>query len=174
MNSKSEPEVIAEGFCCGCRKTRRLVRVSQSRYRCGECAALERQGSGPKIVRSEFYVLTPIPEDRICALLICAWEGGSHYWARAAGNPWREEKKEGQTTGLGDFHLALPIEVDEMDDDGVTLKTHTLDHDKIRKGLAIMATEYPRHWSNFMIENEDAECGDVFLQCCLFGTIVYG
>jgi len=37
-----------------------------------------------------------------------------------------------------------------------------------------MAEKYPRHFHNFLEENDDAETGDVFIQCCLFGEIVYG
>ena len=38
----------------------------------------------------------------------------------------------------------------------------------------IMADKFPRHFANILNENDDAETGDVFLQCCLWGDIVYG
>jgi len=37
-----------------------------------------------------------------------------------------------------------------------------------------MASEAPRHFADFIAENDDAETADVFLQCCLFGRIVFG
>jgi len=37
-----------------------------------------------------------------------------------------------------------------------------------------MAEKYPRHFANFAQEAEDAETGDVFIQCCVLGEIVYG
>jgi hypothetical protein len=37
-----------------------------------------------------------------------------------------------------------------------------------------MAREYGRHFSDMIAENDDATTADVFLQCCLFGELVYG
>lgn len=37
-----------------------------------------------------------------------------------------------------------------------------------------MAEKWPRHFGNFISENEDAETGDVFIQLALLGDIVYG
>lgn len=45
---------------------------------------------------------------------------------------------------------------------------------KIKKGLSIMSKDFPRHYADFLNENEDAVTGDVFLQCCIFGKIIYG
>lgn len=41
-------------------------------------------------------------------------------------------------------------------------------------GLRRMADKYPKHFDNFMQENEDAITGDVFLQCVVFGEVIYG
>lgn len=41
-------------------------------------------------------------------------------------------------------------------------------------GLSLMSRDYPNHFADFMAENEDAETADVFVQCCIFGNIVYG
>lgn len=53
-------------------------------------------------------------------------------------------------------------------------KWHRLDLEAIERGLEIMARDYPRHFSDFRSENEDAITGDVFLQCALLGEVVYG
>lgn len=37
-----------------------------------------------------------------------------------------------------------------------------------------MALLYPRHWTNFVTENHDAETADVFLQLVVLKDIVYG
>ena len=50
----------------------------------------------------------------------------------------------------------------------------TLDGDAVQRGLQTMAEKYPRHWGDFIRENEDAITGDVFIQCCLLGEVVYG
>jgi len=49
-----------------------------------------------------------------------------------------------------------------------------LDRAALEPGLQIMAEKYPRHFANFAQEAEDAETGDVFIQCCVLGEIVYG
>jgi len=49
-----------------------------------------------------------------------------------------------------------------------------LDLDSIGDGLNVMATHYPRHFADFLNEASDAITADVFLQCCLFGELIYG
>jgi hypothetical protein len=49
-----------------------------------------------------------------------------------------------------------------------------LDRVAILEGLRIMAEKEPRHFADFMTENDDADTGDVFLQCCLYGEVIYG
>lgn len=51
---------------------------------------------------------------------------------------------------------------------------HKLTPESIARGLQVMAREYPWHFNHVGTSEEDAETADVFLQCCLFGEIVYG
>jgi len=60
---------------------------------------------------------------------------------------------------------------DIEDDDGAEYR---LDLEAIRKGLRVMADKFPKHFGDVLDENDDAETGDVFLQCCLFGDVIYG
>ena len=53
-------------------------------------------------------------------------------------------------------------------------KLYILDLPKIKSGLKIMAEKYPRHFGNWLSEDDDATTGDVFIQCCLFGEVKYG
>ena len=68
-------------------------------------------------------------------------------------------------------------EVDEWDG---TLETfpkeakHHLTLADIEKGLETMRDKYPRHWADLVEENDDLITGDVFLQCAVFGELVYG
>lgn len=48
-----------------------------------------------------------------------------------------------------------------------------LDLDSITSGLNAMALECPRYFADFLNENADAITGDAFLQCCLFGNLIY-
>lgn len=50
---------------------------------------------------------------------------------------------------------------------------HCLDLKKIKKGLTVMAKKYPSHFADFLKEEYDQTTGDVFLQCCLFNTVLY-
>jgi hypothetical protein len=40
--------------------------------------------------------------------------------------------------------------------------------------LRLMAAEYPQHFGDFMADNEDAITGDVFLQLCVYGEVIFG
>lgn len=49
-----------------------------------------------------------------------------------------------------------------------------LNIESITKGLEILANKYNNHFSNIIEENYDAETADVFIQCCIFGDIIFG
>ncbi len=49
-----------------------------------------------------------------------------------------------------------------------------LDLPVIERGLRIFVEKCPARFGEFLAENEDANTGDCFLQCCLFGELVYG
>ncbi|TRZ80178.1 hypothetical protein D4R86_04795 [bacterium] len=106
-------------------------------------------------------------------LLCCAFEGGSNYWyhIQTAINP---DKIECEFR-----HLDLPMSengyliIKDIEDDDDYPELYKLNRQSIEKGLQIMADKYPEHFHNFDIDNADAETGDVFLQCCLFGEIVF-
>jgi hypothetical protein len=57
--------------------------------------------------------------------------------------------------------------------DRYTDKDHKLDRLSIENGLKVMMAKYPRHFGNWVAENDDSETGNVFLQCCVFGDLVY-
>ena len=52
-------------------------------------------------------------------------------------------------------------------------KTCRLDLNSIRDGLSTMARWYSYEFGKFLTDFDDASTGDVFLQCCLFGKVVY-
>lgn len=144
-----------------------------------------------------------IPLARISDLLCNAFEGGSNYWyeiterhaperfdfrtedalhASLHGNcgPECQERK-----GLKTFpHLDYPLNegghllVKATDDEGYTeINGQTewaLDLGAVRQGLELLATAQSAHFADFLSENDDATTGDVFLQLCLFGEVVFG
>ena len=128
-----------------------------------------------------------IPDPRIASILVNAFEGGSNYWYRIESKvapPKGEERpvleyneKDAKVRPTYDWPLtggALLISdfYGAGEDDKVTMR---LDRNTIDSGLKVMAEKYPRHFANMLPEgSDDAETGDVFLQCCLFGELVYG
>lgn len=53
-------------------------------------------------------------------------------------------------------------------------KTYVLDRNSMKRGFEVMARDYPQHWADFRKENEDSITADVWLQCALFGEVIYG
>lgn len=112
------------------------------------------------------------------AYLLCnAFEGGSNYWYTIARfttpkTPWRFP---GDTEVFK--HIGYPLAkggaviiADKEDEE----KEYTLDLAAVRKGWTIFKRDYARHYADVLKENADATTGDVFLQCCLFGEVIYG
>ena len=127
-----------------------------------------------------------ITKRRIADLLCCAIEGGSNYWyiidefhkpekVLKLDESGEEEEEEEiyrymhYPLSPGGSIVIADKEEPEDEREGFTLSLIT-----IASGLRIMAREYPRHFADFIAENDDAITGDVFLQCCLFGELVYG
>lgn len=139
---------------------------------------------------SGFTVQRKIEDDTIRGLLCCAFEGGSNYWYQI------DEYDFAEGFSIGDFrdgarfcdpdmywhpsqliplHEGCAVIVSSPHDNlGVARKVHRLDRKAIQKGLNVMAKKYPRHMEHALSEDYDAETGDVFLQCCLFGGLVFG
>jgi hypothetical protein len=120
-----------------------------------------------------------IPDHRIADLLCTACEGGSNYWIRkASGLPYKDAvpgAKHVGDEGWGKLALNLPVTFwDYEEDSAFPNHKHQLTLKKVKNGLALMAENESMHFGHFMSENEDATTADVFLQCALFGEVVYG
>ncbi len=129
-----------------------------------------------------------ITEQRVRDLLCSAWEGGSSYWcscidrqvppaALATIAAIKAERLD--KTGDGCFYsheypfingVTLVLTADEEEDD----KPLHLDRAALVRGLQVMAEKYPRQFNDFLTENDDAETGDIYLQCCIFGEAIFG
>jgi hypothetical protein len=121
-----------------------------------------------------------IPLKRISDMLCSALESscGSHYWVQITA----EVKPDKLTFHCMDGHVFPHIDYPLNEGGSIVIQdiedeSHApfvLDIDAIQKGLAIMAEKEPRHFGDFLSENDDATTGDVFLQCCVFGETLYG
>lgn len=108
--------------------------------------------------------------DRIASLLVGAIEGGSNYW-------YQLESYTKTPDGYLDYHgvaagSAAWIVTDREEEDDE--EKFTLDREAMQRGLKAMADKYPGHMRNLLEDNDDAITSDVFLQCSLFGEIVFG
>ena len=117
-----------------------------------------------------------IPDERVQDLLCNAFEGGSNYWYQImAYNFPKGQTKESLKIEFP--HLELPFKggsltIKDCDENGP--KNYILDITFLCEGMKIMAEKYPIHFADFINENDDSITGDVFLQCCLFGEVIYG
>ncbi len=70
---------------------------------------------------------------------------------------------------------AVIVEDSEAEDEKGKPKRYRLTRTALRRGLAVMAADYPRHFANLVGEMmSDAETGDVLLQCSVLGEVRYG
>lgn len=116
-------------------------------------------------------------DSRIADLICAGFEGGVGYWCVITGftQPEAPRSAHGDTAIFP--HMDYPLCggavlcVAHVEDEPETL---TLDREAVDRGLTVMRAKYPHHWSSFVHEDEDAETGDVFIQCALLGDVVYG
>lgn len=126
-------------------------------------------------------ILTPVavPLDSVSSALCSAFEGGSNYWYRI--ERFIKPRSFVNTPKLKVYrHLSYPLNrggaLIVSDSDGAgegKVKTGRLDLASINRGLALMATLYPKHFSDLLREDADSTTGDVLLQLCLFGELIY-
>ena len=132
-------------------------------------------------------VQTEISDESIRGLLCGAFEGGSNYWYSQLdwelpdGASIDDFRKGGSRQGDTYWHWCQLIPL--VDEEGFALtlvdaedggKFHRITRSDIENGVKIFAKDYPRHFSNFISENDDAITADVFLQCVVFGEVIYG
>ena len=139
---------------------------------------------------------TPLDEParkQVQTLLTSALEGGSNYWYAIEGVELpkgfthEDFKQGGKFNDPEDYNTSYVLiaiyprhgcnvlfsDVDNYSDIDKTI--WSLNLKAIHRGLAlIQSPKYQRHWAEVLRENDDAETGDVFLQLCLFGEVVYG
>lgn len=134
----------------------------------------DRPGNGYPISDAALFTVAVKKElsaKRVSGLLCTAFEGGSNYWYLI------EDFENPDNVPVEFRHVELPFVggavLVSVPDDGDG-KVYRLDRAAVERGLAVMAEKYPRHLLDFIEENDDADTGDVFLQCALFGEVIYG
>lgn len=110
-----------------------------------------------------------IREEDIENLLISAFEAGIGYWACIVDYeslPGAEMPRRSMLPLVPGGAVVLAAK-----EVGNRL---ILDREAVKRGLRIMFEKHPVHFGNFISNKADAGTADVFVQCCLFGHVVYG
>lgn len=149
--------------------------------------AIMKNDSGVKLSNAWDQLKTSIADtekataelDQMMSDLLCsAFEGGSNYWYRIDDMVYPEGKTR------ADFkytYLEVPlqggsIKIKADDHENKKRADHLwiLDREALDRGWQLMMSKQPRHYADAMTGNGDAITGDVFLQLCLFGEVIFG
>jgi hypothetical protein len=120
----------------------------------------------------EINVKHKIEDQRLEDLLCGAFEGGSNYWYEITSYVNPNDAKVAHKYLQLPFIEGCGVMVKDAEDEDA--KPILLNRESMAKGLKVMSEKYDWHLKNFLEENDDAETSDVFLQCSLFGEIVFG
>ncbi|TYO65440.1 hypothetical protein FXV83_16020 [Bradyrhizobium hipponense] len=122
-------------------------------------------------VLATFPATIQLTAQHVADQIIAAFEGGSNYWIEeVTPKKGRELAKERPwyacpNVWSGDFLIEIKVQED---------KAYELTPASIKTGLDYLSKQAASRIAEIVEENGDAETGDVFLQACLFGDIVYG
>jgi hypothetical protein len=112
-------------------------------------------------------------KDLLCSALE---ENGSDYWVNGISYNYPEGQSSKDYPHIKHRSYELPLEPDcsisILYRDGVA-KVSQLNLELITKGINIMADKFYSHFSDFINGKNDSVTADVFLQCCLFGCLIF-
>jgi hypothetical protein len=120
-----------------------------------------------------------VPAQKIRDQLVASFEGGSNYWLQSAAlmkadvhpteRPWYGCPAVFEKT----YEIELGYD-DPSGYEGNGRGRKVITDADVRHGLEIMSRDYPDRFADVMADRGDADTADVFLQCVLFGRVVYG
>jgi hypothetical protein len=128
------------------------------------------------------HVKIEVKDDLIGALLVAALEGGSSYWCHIGTDDKRVGAKElnyRRAENVIIHHIDYlmnkggSIEILDFEDVSGKEKAHVLNKKKICKGIQVMSEKYPSHFGDLISKDFDGNTADVFLQCVIFGEVIY-
>lgn len=125
-----------------------------------------------------------IPLSRIADLLCGAFDPASNavgYWCEIVGQTkppvMKFQTDPKQIYPYMDYPLNVGGELiikEQEPENGKQADNLFLNLFTIKSGLETMAEKYPKHFADFLEENDDNDTADVFVQCALLGDVIYG
>jgi len=119
-----------------------------------------------------------ISKKRISDLLCAGFEGGIGYWL--ANMTYVEPVNPSFIPMLSDGKPEPRYTWYPLNEGGLvrlqpddSIMWYPLGLISIAGGLRLMASEYPTAFQDFLNDNEDANTGDIFIQLCIFGEVIY-
>ena len=109
----------------------------------------------------------------VAELLQAALDGGSRAWLVGV-TRYKHDLQSRDVPGIT-FDSQVPIwpgcglSITVLNDS----RLYFLEQGDLKTGLEIMARDYAEHFRDFETQDDCGSTGDVFLQCCLFGKVVY-
>lgn len=116
--------------------------------------------------RKSWTIRAEVPIRMIEDTLVSAFEGGSSYWADI------HISRKGMS--YLDLVKSKMVTIFDLEADPKREKKYVLTIADLKKSLQVMANAYPHYFYDLVTEEGDSTTGDVFLQCAIFGKIVYG
>jgi len=139
------------------------------------------------LITSQVQITTKRLKDLLC----CAFEGGSNFWASCSVGQEEMDKVDAEyfheIPALGgeiEMFDKEEVEIAEQDGDEKPKPLGVINIERIAMALQWMADgtnekgkdlpHYKRHFNDIVIENEDANTGDLLVQLAVMGEEVFG
>jgi hypothetical protein len=110
---------------------------------------------------------TDITAHQIADLMTSAMEGGSGYWIASITPRYLKHEEYSSADAYGPTMVPRTFKAEDDDNE------YILDFEAIQKGLQVMADNFPTDFGDLRNDEADADTADIFLQCCLFGDLIY-
>lgn len=139
-------------------------------------------------IRTTIRVEVEVELNRVCDLFVAVFDSGaSNSWIHGCEYEMPEDpdwswcsQEEREDWAVARLVYVAPMCGGHIDfvlfneDETGPGKTVRIGRDEFLKGLATMAKESPKHFMDFVNEDDDAITSDVFAQYCVLGEAPYG
>jgi hypothetical protein len=120
-----------------------------------------------------------ISPQKVADQLTAAFSGGSNYWLHTA-KLFRSDNKPTVSPWYACpavFERSFEIELGYDDPNGYEGEgkgRKRITQDEVRRAVDLMARDYPKRFAAMMGNSGDADMADAFVQCVMFGKVIYG